>query len=52
MAEPIIVAVIAMSSWIRLSREWVRDSTDALADEGFGFVIVLKATAQGHGNSS
>ena len=40
-AEPIIVAVIAVSSWIRLSRERVRDPTDVLAAEGLLFAILV-----------
>jgi hypothetical protein len=40
-AEPIIVAVSALSSWIRLSRERVRDPTDVLAVEGLLFAILV-----------
>ena len=40
-AEPIIVAVIVVSSWIRLSRERVRDPTDVLAVEGLLFAILV-----------
>ena len=40
-AEPIIVAVIVVSSWIRLSRERVRDPTDVLAAEGILFAILV-----------
>ena len=40
-AGPIIVAVIAVSSWIMLSRERVCDPTDALAAEGRLFVILV-----------
>ena len=49
-AEPIIVAVIAVSSWIRSSRERARDPADTLAAEGelrfaiFDISLVLVCT--------